>query len=265
MNTSEVAMRAIRAGGELALTYFNNRDALVIDQKGPQDYVSEADRQVEQAIIQILSDAFPEDGFLGEESVAVSGAREWVIDPIDGTTNFLRGIPYFCTTLALVANEQVQAGWIFDPIHDQLYSAWRGQGATMNGRPLTPKWRSSFSEGLVGICHSSKLTADALSRRMTQALEAGAIMRQPGAGALILCDLASGRLDAVFDQHLKPWDALAGLLIAKEAGAVVSDYLADADWRTTPQPTLAAGPEIFQQMRTVWPETQAVTLLETDR
>ncbi len=265
MNTSEVAIRAIRAGGELALSYFNNREQLTIDCKGPQDYVSEADRAVEAKIVEILADAFPNDGFLGEEGAVSRAPREWVIDPIDGTTNFVRGLPYFCSTLALVEDDVLVAGWIFDPIHNNLYAAARGQGATLNGQPLRSAWRARFSEGLVGICHSSKLTAGELSGRINAALEAGAIMRQPGAGALILCDLAQGRLDAVFDQHLKPWDALAGLLIAKEAGAVVSDYLASPNWRTEPQPTLAAGPEIYQEMLEVWPETRDVTLLETDR
>ena len=261
MQTSEIAIHAVRAGGALALKHFQHRDQLVIDLKGPQDYVSQADRDVESHMIDILSKAFPEDGFVGEESDLRTGHRQWVIDPIDGTTNFIRGLPYFCTTLALVVEEKVIGGWIYDPTRDALYAAERGQGATENGLALTPRWRDSFSTGLVGICHSSKLTAEELSGRIVSALQRGAILRQPGAAALMLCDLAAGRLDALFDTHLKPWDSIAGLLIAHEAGAVVSDYLASPNWRTEPQPTLAAGPQIYQEMRELWPETQGVAIL----
>lgn len=261
MQTSEIALEAVRAGGLLALDYFKRRDQLVIDLKGPQDYVSQADRDVEAHMMSILADAFPEDGFVGEESTHRAGHRQWVIDPIDGTTNFIRGLPYFCTTLALVAEERVIGGWIYDPTRDQLYAAERGAGATVNGTPLTPAWRESFATGLVGICHSSKLTAQELSDRIVGALERGAILRQPGAAALMLCDLACGRIDALFDTHLKPWDSIAGLLIAHEAGAVVSDYLANPNWRTEPQPTLAAGPRIYHEMLELWPETQDVAIL----
>lgn len=261
MQTSEVAEIAIRAGGALALRYFQQRDQLSIDLKGPQDYVSQADREVESRMIEILSTAFPDDGFVCEESNQRAGHRQWVIDPIDGTTNFIRGLPYFCTTLALVAEERVLAGWIYDPTRDALYAAARGEGATCNGQPLTPTWRQSLSTGLVGICHSSKLTAQELSGRIVSALERGAILRQPGAAALMLCDLAEGRIDALFDTHLKPWDSIAGLLIAHEAGAVVSDYLAHPNWRTEPQPTLAAGPHIYQELLELWPEIQTVAVL----
>ena len=261
MNTSEVAAFAVRQAGQKALEYFHARDALAIELKGPQDYVSHADRDVEQTIIETLQSSFPDDGFVGEESGITPGARQWVIDPIDGTTNFIRGIPYFCTTLALVEDECVTAGWIYDPIHDVMYAAERGMGAFANGQQLQPQWRSSFATGLVGICHSSQLTADALAGRITSALSRGAILRQPGAAALMLCDLASGRLDVLFDQHLKPWDSIAGLLIAHEAGAVVSDYLNASDWRTNPQVTMAAGPDIYAEARTLWPEIQSVPIL----
>lgn len=265
MLTSEVAARAVREGGKKALQYFHARDTLEIELKGPQDYVSQADRDVETTVIEVLRTAFPADGFLGEETGAETGPRQWVIDPIDGTTNFLRGIPYFCTTLALVENEEVVAGWIFDPIHDVLYEAIKGQGATCNGVRIQSRWRTSFATGLVGICHSSKLTADALAARITGALARGSILRQPGAAALMLCDLALGRIDILFDQHLKPWDSIAGLLIAHESGAVASDYLAHPDWRTAPQVTFASGPEIYREALSLWPEVADVPLLETHR
>jgi myo-inositol-1(or 4)-monophosphatase len=261
MNTSDIARQACRLGGLKALEFFNRRDQLIVDLKGPQDYVSEADRTVETVMIDYLKQHFPDDGFLGEESVEIKSDRQWVIDPIDGTTNFLRGLPYFCTTLALVEHETVLGGWIYDPSHDEMYEAARGKAAFCNGELLNPLWRGSFATGLVGICHSSKLTADELAGRITGALKRGAILRQPGAAALMLCDLACGRLDVLFDQHLKPWDSIAGLLIANAAGAVVSDYLANPQWRQTPQITFASGPEIYHEVLDLWPEVRDVKLL----
>ena len=264
MNTSDIAKEAVCIGGQKALEFFKARDQLTIDLKGPQDYVSEADRKVEASMIDFLQRQFPNDGFLGEESSEIKQARQWVIDPIDGTTNFIRGLPYFCTTLALVENETVIGGWIFDPTRDELYEASLGGGAYCNGQQLNPTWRKSFSTGLVGICHSSKLTAQELAGRITGALERGAILRQPGAAALMLCDLAAGRLDVLFDQHLKPWDSIAGLLIAHEAGAIVSDYISHPDWRTTPQVTFASGPEIYGEVLELWPETRNISLLSNN-
>ena len=261
MKTSDIAKRAVRLGGQKALEFFTNRDQLTIDVKGPQDYVSEADHTVEAIMIEFLQSHFPDDGFLGEESREIKQAKQWVIDPIDGTTNFIRGLPYFCTTLALVEDERVIGGWIFDPTRDELYEANLGYGAYCNGQLLQPNWRRSFSTGLVGICHSSRLTAKELAGRITGALERGAILRQPGAAALMLCDLAAGRLDVLFDQHLKPWDSIAGLLIAHEAGAIVSDYLAHSDWRTVPQITFASGPEIYAEVLELWSEATNIPLL----
>ena len=261
MNTSDVAKEAVHIGGLKALEFFNARDKLTIDLKGPQNYVSDADRTVEATIIEFLRAHFPDDGFLGEESEEVKQARQWVIDPIDGTTNFIRGLPYFCTTLALVDHERVVGGWIFDPTREELYEASLGEGARCNGQTLKPKWRKSFSTGLVGICHSSKLTANELASRITGALQRGAILRQPGSAALMLCDLAAGRIDVLYDQHLRPWDSIAGLLIANEAGAIVSDYLAHPEWRTSPQVTFAAGPEIYAEVLELWPEACDIPLL----
>ena len=265
MKTSDVAKQAVSLGGQKALEFFTNRDQLTIDVKGPQDYVSEADRAVEAIMIEFLQSHFPEDGFLGEESSEIKQAKQWVIDPIDGTTNFIRGLPYFCTTLALVEDERVIGGWIFDPTRDELYEANLGYGAYCNGQRLQPNWRRSFSTGLVGICHSSRLTAGELAGRIKGALERGAILRQPGAAALMLCDLAAGRLDVLYDQHLKPWDSIAGLLIAHEAGAIVSDYLAHSDWRTVPQITFASGPEIYSEVLELWSEATNIPLLANIR
>ena len=261
MNTSDIAKEAVHIGGLKALEFFNARDELTINLKGPQNYVSDADRTVEANIIDFLRAHFPDDGFLGEETGEVKQARQWVIDPIDGTTNFIRGLPYFCTTLALVDNERVVGGWIFDPTREELYEASLGEGARCNGQILKPKWRKSFSTSLVGICHSSKLTANGLADRITGALQRGAILRQPGAAALMLCDLAAGRIDVLYDQHLRPWDSIAGLLIAHEAGAIVSDYLANPEWRTSPQVTFAAGPEIYAEVLELWPEACDIPLL----
>ena len=139
MNTSEIASEACRIGGKKALQFFENREQLTVDLKGPQDYVSEADRLVEKMIISHLKAFFFFFGFLGEESGEVHNVRQWVIDPIDGTTNFIRGLPYFCTTLALVENEKVVGGWVYDPTRDEMYEATLNGGAYCNGNKLDPQ------------------------------------------------------------------------------------------------------------------------------
>lgn len=265
MNTSDIGAHAVKQGASLALQYFQKRSELTIDLKGHQDYISEADLAVEALIRQIITKSFPNDGFLGEEYGQKAGTRQWVIDPIDGTTNFLRGIPYFCTTLALVDNEEVISGWIYDPVHEDLYSAHLNSGAWKNTEKLETSWRTSLDTALVGICHSSLLTAQELTARMEGVLQRGSILRQPGAGGLMLCDLACGKIDVLFDQHLKPWDAIAGLLIAFEAGAIVSDYLYNSDWRITSQPTFACGPEIYAEVCDLWPLVQKIPLLQSNR
>lgn len=261
MSDTAFAIAAIREAGHLARYYFEHRGTLQVDRKGPQDYVSEADRQVEACLIARLSEQFPDDGFVGEESGQQPARREWVIDPIDGTTNFLRGIPVFAITLALVEHGRATLGLIYDPMRDVLYEASRAGGARCNGAAIKPVWRSRLSESLIGLCHSSRLHPDQLTARIAAVLQSGAILRQPGSAALLLCDLAMGRIDGLYDADLKAWDSVAGLLIAREAGAIASDFLASPDWRTVPQPTLAVAPELYPELRALWPEIQAVQCL----
>jgi len=148
-----------------------------IQRKADETPVTIADKTVETALCAKIRLHFPDHSIIGEEHGQTDNASPytWVIDPIDGTTNFIRGLPYFCTTLALVEHETVIGGWIFDPTRDELYEASLGDGAYCNGERLKPNWRESFSTGLVGICHSSRLTAQELAGRITGALERGAI------------------------------------------------------------------------------------------
>ena len=261
MSDTAFAIDAIREAGQLARYFFEHRDQLLVDRKGPQDYVSDADRQVEACLIARISKRFPDDGFVGEESGLQAASREWVIDPIDGTTNFLRGIPVFAITLALVEDGRAVMGLIYDPMRDVLYEGSVTAGARCNGIPIQPVWRSMLSESLIGLCHSSRLHPDQLTARIAAVLRSGAILRQPGSAALMLCDLAMGRIDGLYDADLKAWDSVAGLLIAREAGAIASDFLAKPDWRTAPQPTLALAPALYPELSLLWPEIQTVVCL----
>lgn len=261
MSDTALASAAIREAGQLARSFFERRNDLLVDRKGPQDYVSAADRDVESCLIARLSQAFPGDGFVGEESGQITGAREWIIDPIDGTTNFIRGIPVFAITLALVEAGATRLGLIYDPMRDVLYEATAGGGARCNGEPIRPLWRSALSESLIGLCHSSRLHPDQLTARIAAVLREGAILRQPGSAALMLCDLAMGRIDGLYDADLKAWDSVAGLLIAREAGAIASNFLARDNWRTDPQPTLAVAPALYPELSHLWPEIQDVPCL----
>ncbi|MGA1207132.1 MAG: inositol monophosphatase family protein [Litorivicinaceae bacterium] len=261
MSDTALASAAIREAGQLARAFFERRHELLVDQKGPQDYVSAADREVESCLIARLSQLFPADGFVGEESGQRDGAREWVIDPIDGTTNFLRGIPVFAITLALVEADVTQLGLIYDPMRDVLYEATAGGRARCNGEPIQPLWRDTLSQSLIGLCHPSRLHPEQLTARISSVLQSGAILRQPGSAALMLCDLAMGRIDGLYDADLKAWDSVAGLLIAREAGAIASNFLAKESWRTAPQPTLAVAPGLYPELSALWPEIRDIPCL----
>ena len=214
-----------RAAGELALDYFRNRDRLDVEVKGVSDYVSHADRDVENTIRRELAAAFPGDTFLGEETAAAfDGPMErcWVVDPIDGTHNFLRGTPYWNVSIGFVAGGVTQVGVVYDPPADALYHARRGGGAfcQVAGRdtPIRAAATSSVSGSYVVLGHHDR-SFDAryydIRRRM---MERGIAMRNFGAAALQLAHVASGRLDGFMELQLSWWDAVAGLLLVEEAG-----------------------------------------------
>jgi myo-inositol-1(or 4)-monophosphatase len=222
--------RIAREAGDLALRFFRAQDSLKVEQKGHQDFVSQADRDVETFVRQALAAAFPDDSIVGEEhapTVGTSGVT-WVIDPIDGTTNFVNGIPAWTVVLAGVADGKTQFGVIHDPCHDEIYTAMRGQGAQMNGTAMHITSDRGMTEGTVGIGFSNRTSTKGIDRLISAMLAEGGVFYRNASGALSLAYVASGRLLGYAEDHMNAWDCLAGQLLVAEAGGVVETQDADS-------------------------------------
>jgi myo-inositol-1(or 4)-monophosphatase len=216
-----VAEAAAREAGVLARDEFANLDTISIEKKGLQDWVSAADRGVEKLLKDRLLTAFPDDGFLGEEFGGTENDGVWVVDPIDGTGNFVRGIPLFGISIAFWRRGRPLVGVIYDPIHDDLYSATDGGGAHKNGQPIRVREVEGLHDAIIGVGFSTKQSKDELIQAMRTFLLGGAEFRRLGAAVLCLAYVAEGRLDAFWHTCLSSWDALAGMLIVREAGGRV--------------------------------------------
>ncbi|MFK7763167.1 MAG: inositol monophosphatase [Roseobacter sp.] len=218
-----------RIGGALALDYFKRLDSLTIEDKGPQDFVTEADRDVERHIRAQITKAFPEDGIVGEEDEdkpSQSGFT-WVIDPIDGTANFVAGIPVWTVVIAVVHQDQTEVGVIFDPIHDEIYQAQRGMGATLNGRTLSCGPELSITRGAVGVGFSRRTPQEQTIRVVSEIMARGGVFYRVASGAISLAYVSAGRLVGYIEGHMNAWDCLAGQLLVKEAGGCIEFQSAD--------------------------------------
>ena len=226
-----LAQDLARRAGAVALDYFGNRERLTVELKGPQDFVSHADREVEALIRREIAQGFPADRFLGEETAAgFSGPidRCWVVDPIDGTHNFLRGVAYWNVAIAYVEEGHALIGVVFDPVSGELYRAERGTGAWCDDGSGTSRLRVSATRELAGayvaLGHHDR-APDAryleIRRRM---MERGVAMRNFGSAALQLAHVAGGRLDAFVERQLSIWDAIGGLLLVEEAGGYAAPF-----------------------------------------
>lgn len=250
----EVAVRAARQGAALALPRFAAGGALTVVSKGRQDRVTEVDRLVEAALRRMIQEHFPEDGVLGEEEGLSAGADAaatlWVIDPIDGTDCFVFGLPMWSISIALMRGGEVVIGVVYDPVHDELFAATRGGGATLNGRSIQASTAGDLGAGLVGIGHSSRVTPAPTLAALERLLARGGMFHRCGSGALSLAWVAAGRLLGYYEAHINAWDCLAGLLLVTEAGGWHSDFLA-GDGLMAGNPLTAAGPGLIDAMRTV--------------
>jgi myo-inositol-1(or 4)-monophosphatase len=253
-----VAARAIaHQAGELAHNYFSRRDALAVESKGAQDYVSLADRAVEMLIREEIARAFPDDAFLGEETASsVSGDEEriWIVDPIDGTHNFLRGAYYYCVSIAYVERGHREIGVVIDPEHDELFHARRGHGAwnTRHGEEhrLTVSDCASLKRAFVCLGHHDRYAEPRVMAIRQALMDAGTAVRSLGAGALQLAHVAAGRYDAFVELSLNAWDAMAGLLLIEEAGGYTAPFPGPGGLRK-PAPVMGCAPGIAEEMRKV--------------
>ena len=223
-----VMVQAARKAGRALIRDFGEVEQLQVSLKGPGNFVSNADRRSEAILHGELSKARPGFGFLLEERGRIEGkdrSNQWVVDPLDGTTNFLHGIPLFAISIALVKDGIAVAGVVFNPVSDELFVAERGRGAFLNDRRLRVAARRELSDCVVccGIPHRGR-GDPALFRKELAAVQARvAGIRRTGAAALDLGWVAAGRFDAFWERGLSPWDLAAGLVIAREAGGIVTD------------------------------------------
>jgi len=239
-----------REAGAVALAYYMGREALVIESKGPQDIVSEADRAVERLIRARLARLFPEDGFIGEEDAPeepAAGGGHWVIDPIDGTWCFLNGIGAWCVSLGYVRRSVIELGVIVDPCARELFAAARGEGARLNGRPIAVSDATRLDQGTVSVGFSTRVPPALIAPAIDSILKEGGLYHRHGSGALGLAWTACGRLIGYIEPHMNSWDAVAGLALVEAAGGRSNDFLAD-DGLHHGNPIIAASPGVMDRL-----------------
>ncbi len=225
-------MRAIeqivRAAGDLMRTAFNAPERPAYSLKGQQDYLTVTDGAVEQFVREQIARRFPGDGVLGEEAGgAVDAARLWIVDPIDGTANFARQIPHFCISLGLMVDGRIEAGAIYEPMHDELYIAQRGMGAWLNGLRMRVSGVAELTAATVEIGWSTRIPVQTYLEMAGKAAHAGCSVRRAGSGSLGLAYVAAGRTEGYAEPHINAWDVAAGLLLVTEAGGHTNDFWAD--------------------------------------
>jgi myo-inositol-1(or 4)-monophosphatase len=223
-----VMIAAARKAGRALIRDFGELENLQISKKGPADFVSTADSRTERILIEELTRARPGYGFLVEEGGAIEGrdkTHRFIIDPIDGTTNFLHGIPQFAISIGLEREDQLVSALIFNPVTDEMYLAEKGHGAYLNDRRLRVAARQHLSDILVasGAPFLGKEGRDEFLTELNAVIASTAGMRRFGSAALDLAWVAAGRFDAFWERNLRPWDIAAGILIVREAGGMVSD------------------------------------------
>ena len=245
-----VMVQAVTKAGRGMRRDFGEVEQLQVSIKGPSDFVSAADRKAEEVLRAELSRARPDVGFLLEEGGTVEGkdaAQRFIIDPLDGTTNFLHGIPQFAVSVALERNGSLVAGVVYNPINEELFTAERGQGAFLNDRRIRVAARTKLNDTVIGtgVPHRGKGDHELFGRELRKVQADVAGIRRAGAASLDLAWVAAGRLDGFWERDLKPWDIAAGILLIREAGGYVTDLSGRDDMFETGN--LVAGNEVIHR------------------
>ena len=245
----EFTVELSRRAGELGMTFFREIDKLTIESKGHQDLVSNGDKEVELFVRAAIEAEYPEDGIVGEEHAPTKGTSGyvWVIDPIDGTANFVRGIPAWTVVIACTKHGVTEIGVIHEPSTGETFYARRGGGAFLNGRPIKVSSATSLTEGSVGTGFSNRVDPAKIVPLIDELIRSGGVFFRNASGALMLAYVAAGRLLGYTEEHMNAWDCLSGLLLVEEAGGTIF----------TPDPAtvieqgtlaLAGGPGIYGQI-----------------
>jgi len=245
------AVKAARKAGSIITRASFDVDKLTVRSKQQNDFVSEVDHAAEDAIISVLRDAYPGHGFLGEESGYKDRDAEhlWIIDPLDGTTNFLHGVPQYCVSIGLMHKGQLTQGVVYDPNRNELFTATKGVGAYLNDRRIRVSKLDKLDGALVGTGFPFKVmeNVDDYLRMLKNVMKATSGVRRPGAAALDLAWVAAGRIDAFWEIGLSPWDMAAGALLIREAGGLVGDLDGEDKFMASGR-ILAANGKLFSAM-----------------
>jgi len=251
------AVKAARRAASVITRASFDVEQLRVTHKGQNDFVTEVDKAAEEAIISVLRSAYPDHAFLAEESGASDNLHDenenvWIIDPLDGTTNFIHGFPQYAVSIALQQRGQITQAVIYDPTRNELFTASKGAGAYLNDKRLRVAKRDKLADALIGtgfpysdMAHLDKYLT--MFRAMT---EKSAGLRRPGAAALDLAYVAAGRLDGFFELHLKPWDIAAGALLVSEAGGIITDFTGEGQYLSKGD-VIAGSPKVFAQMLSI--------------
>ena len=227
---ANIGVLAARAAGNFIMRNFDRAESLKIERKGLSDFVTQVDRGAEAEIVKIIRKHYPEHAILGEEGGASGSDDEvrWVIDPLDGTTNFLHALPHFAISIGVEVRGRLEHGVVYAPATQDLYIASRGEGATLNNRRIRVSKTSALEDALIGTGFPIRKpeTLDSYLPMARRVMENTAGLRRAGAAALDLAYVAAGRLDAFFELHLKPWDIAAGIVLVQEAGGSVTGLVA---------------------------------------
>ena len=248
-----VAIKAARAAGAIINRAALDVEAVRISQKQVNDFVTEVDHASEQMIIETLLTAYPGHGIQAEESGRTHGAQDsefvWIIDPLDGTTNFIHGLPVYCISIALTVRGKVEQAVIYDPSRNDLFTATKGRGAYLNDRRLRVSKRIRLADCLIstGFPFRSEDDFDAYLRMLGDVMRRCAGVRRPGAAALDLAYVAAGFTDGFFESGLQPWDVAAGSLLVTEAGGLVGNFTGEADFLEQRE-CMAGNPKVYGQL-----------------
>ncbi|MDC6471102.1 inositol monophosphatase [Litorivicinus sp.] len=221
----EFAKKIVRNSSAEAVKAFSNWKDLTITAKGAQDFVSEVDKSTELYLRARIQEAYPDDGIVGEEfgRTNESANLQWVLDPIDGTANYISGVPAWCIVIAIVEHQQILAGVIYDPNCDELFSAQLNEGAFLNDRKLSPKKEFTIAASTLSLGYSGRTTTKPVVAVINEIFKLGGVFSRNGSGALSLAHVADQRYSGYIEHHMNAWDCLAGQLIVKEAGGLIED------------------------------------------
>jgi len=248
------AIKAARRGAAIINRASFDIDRVKVTEKRQNDFVTEVDHAAEQAIIDVLKNAYPDHAFLAEESGPSANLHDenenvWIIDPLDGTTNFIHGFPQYCVSIALQQRGQITQAVVYDPTRNDLFTATKGAGAYLNDKRLRVTKRDKIADALIGTgyMHHDKDALNEYLKMFGVMTESCTGLRRAGAAALDLAYVAAGRLDGFFEKGLKPWDMAAGSLLITESGGIMGTFAGESDYLYKGD-VIAGTPKVFAQM-----------------